>query len=341
MSVPRIEEGRYTAVMTTASPASDLPATTTDEREEARGPSTRELIIVHLGLLTVAMLWGGNFTALKHLLGPLEPVDVVVIRSIGAGLFYALFLVVTGRLIIPVAGPDLRRMIFIGVLGIAVMGLAMAYGLTQLNPGLASLLVTSNPIFTAIISRILLGEQLTSRKLTGILVAFGGFLLVLQFGASGGARLETNQIQAVLIVLCAPLAWAFYTVLSKPLLSNYPPQYVASYTTMAGGAVFIPFLLFDAPMRERMGNLGAIDWAAVIYVSLLAITVAYLLWYWGLRVLTPSQTSVYTYLVPVFGVLASWIVLGEVPALFALIGGTVIVLGVVLTNTGGRRRNAV
>ncbi len=328
--------------MRPAPPPSGVPATASRlaPAETASQPSTRDLVIVHFGLLTVAMLWGGNFSAIKHLLESLTPVDVVVIRSVGAGIFYGIFLAATGRLLIPMTGPDARRMMLIGVIGIAVMSLAMAYGLTRLNAGLASLLVTSNPIFTAIISRVLIGEQLTSRKVTGILVAFGGFLLVLQFGSPGGARLEPEQARGVLIVLLAPLSWAFYTVLSKPLLGRYPPKYVASYTTMAGGAVFVPFLFFDAPLRDRMAALGPVDWLVVLYVSLLAITVAYLLWYWGLRVLTPSQTAVYTYLVPVFGVLASWIVLGEVPAVFALIGGGVIVAGVILTNTGSRRARA-
>src|SRR5690606_3467863 len=139
----------------------------------------------------------------------------------------------------------------------------------------------------------------------------------------------------------APRAWAFYRGRGQRRWGRAPPMYVASYTTMAGGAVFIPFLIFDAPMRERMASLDPVDWFSVLYVSLLAITVAYLLWYWGLRVLTPSQTAVYAYLVPVFGVLGSWLVLGEVPAVFALVGGAVIVFGVVLTNTTSRRRNLV
>jgi drug/metabolite transporter (DMT)-like permease len=323
--------------MRTAPPAA-LAAAQRQDPHPRTGPSTRDLVLVHLGLLFVAILWGGNFTALKHLLGPLQPVDVVVIRSIAAALFYVAFLAATGRLVIPVTRPDLRRMILIGALGIPVMGLSMAYGLNRLDAGLASLLVTSNPIFTAIISRIVLGEALTSRKIAGILLAFAGFLIVLQFGASGGARMETDQMIGVLIVLAGPLAWAFYTVLSKPLLGRYPPIHVASYTTVAGGAVFVPVLLLDAPMRDRMMGLGAVDWLAVMYVSLLAITVAYLIWYWGLRVLTPSQTAVYIYLVPVFGVLVSWIVLGETPTVFALLGGAVIVAGVVLTNTSSRRR---
>lgn len=326
--------------MTTASPAVDVPATPIADTADAPRPSTRDLVIVHAGLLFVAMVWGGNFTAMKHLLDALKPIDIAVIRSVGAAVFYGLFLIATGRPRISMTTRDARKMIILGVLGVSVLSLGMTFGLTQLNPGLASLLVTSNPIFTAIISRILLGEHLSSRKIAGILVAFAGFLLVLQFGASGGARLESSQIRSVLILLCAPLAWAFYTVLSKPLLASYPPKYVASYTTMAGGAVFLPFLFFDGSMRGRVGDLDAVDWVAVVYISLLAIVVAYLLWYWGLRTLTASQTSVYIYLVPVFGVLASWIVLGAVPAMFALIGGAVIVFGVVLTNTGGRRAEA-
>jgi drug/metabolite transporter (DMT)-like permease len=327
--------------MRTASPAAPVAAPHPEEPSTSTGPSTRELIVVHLGLLCVAIIWGGNFTAIKHLLDVLQPVDIVILRSVGAALFYLAFLVATGQVVIPVTGPDLRRMIMIGALGIPVMSLSTAYGLTRLDAGLASLLVTSNPIFTAIISRIVLGETLTSRKVAGILLAFAGFLVVLQFGASGGARLENDQIVGVLIVLAGPLAWAFYTVLSKPLLGRYPPVHVASYTTMAGGTVFVPFLLFDAPMRGRMAELSSVDWLAVVYMSLLAITVAYLLWYWGLRVLTPSQTAVYNYLVPLFGVLASWIVLGQAPTIFALLGGAVIVAGVVLTNTGNRRRQRV
>ena len=325
--------------MKPAPPTAGIPATAPkiDASEKVQHPTTRELIIVHLGLLLVAVLWGGNFAALKHLLESLAPVDVVVLRSVGAGLFYAAFLLASGRLIIPMSGPDARRMVLIGVIGIAIMSLAMAYGLTRLDAGLASLLVTSNPIFTAILSRILLGEHLTSRKVIGILTAFTGFLLVLQFGSTGGARLERDQMVGVFIVLLAPLSWAFYTVLSKPLLGRYPPKYVAAYTTMAGGTVFIPFLLFDRGLHGRVAALGPIDWLTVLYVSLLAITVAYLLWYWGLRVLTPSQTAVYTYLVPVFGVLTAWLLLGEVPAIFALVGGAVIVAGVILTNTGSRR----
>lgn len=301
----------------------------------ANTPTRRELLLVHGGLLLVAIVWGGNFTAMKSLLGPLQPVDIMVTRSVGAALCYAAIVLAMGRFV-RVPGRDARRMVLVGVLGVAVVSLVTALGLARIDAGLGALLVVSNPIFTAIVSRMLLGEPLTRRKVAGILIAFAGFLLLLQFGSGGGARLDSSEIVGALIVLCGPLAWAFYTVLSKPLLATYPAMTVASYTTMAGGAVFLPLLVADGAMRGRLIALDAGGWLTVGYVSLLAIVLGYLLWYWALRVLTASQTAVYTYLVPVFGVLASWLVLDVAPGVFALVGGAVIVAGVVLTNTGGR-----
>jgi O-acetylserine/cysteine efflux transporter len=78
-------------------------------------------------------------------------------------------------------------------------------------------------------------------------------------------------------------------------------------------------------------------WLAAIFTTLISFVLAYLLWYRGLRVLTPSQTAVYIYLVPVFGLLAAWLVLGERPTLFLLLGGATILAGVILTNSAPRR----
>ena len=84
---------------------------------------------------------------------------------------------------------------------------------------------------------------------------------------------------------------------------------------------------------ERIGDLSVRGWSAALFASLLAFVVSYVLWYRGLRVLTPSQTAVYIYLVPVFGLLTAWLVLGETITIFLLLGGATILSGVILTNS--------
>ena len=294
----------------------------------------RSLLLVHLALLMTSVIWGGNFAAMKYLIGALGPVDVMVVRCLSGAIFFILVLSLVGRPFPRMRRVDLLRLVLLGVLGVTTMNLAMAYGMHRISAALASLIMTSNPIFTAIISRFLTGERLTPRKVGGIALATAGFLIVLLFGSPGGAQLDINEMTGVLIILMAPLAWACYTVLSKPLLVSYPSLHVAAYAVIAGGLVFLPVpLLFQHNLPSRVASLGWHGWLAALYVSLMALVVAYILWYWGLRALTPSQTAVYSYLVPVFGILSAWLVLGSPPTPFLLLGGAVIVAGVILTNS--------
>jgi drug/metabolite transporter (DMT)-like permease len=291
------------------------------------------LLLVHASLLVTAILWGGNFTAIKYLLDRLEPFDVMFLRAAGAILFFSLFLLLTGRALIPIARADAIRLVLIGVIGITIMNLAMINGQKLLPAALASLIVTSNPIHTTLISRLLGGEPLTGRKIGGIMLAFFGFLIVLLFGSGKGADLSADHVKGMLIVALAPFSWAFYTVLSKPLLTRYPPVHVAAYTSIAGsiGFMIVPFA--RPGTVERIGDLTAWGWAAALFATLLAFVVSYVLWYRGLRVLTPSQTAVYIYLVPVFGLLSAWLILGETITAYLVLGGATILAGVVLTNS--------
>lgn len=303
----------------------------------ARLSAKQPLVLVHGALLLTAALWGGNFAAMKFLLGELSAVDVMVVRCLGAALFFVVVLLATGRPWVPMARRDLLRLVLIGTLGITAMNVALAYGLQDLSAGLASLIITSNPIFTVLIAVALGRERLRLRTVAGIALAFAGFLVVLQWGSPGGTQLGADQLRGVLIVALAPLSWAFYTVLSKPLLATYPSLHVAGYATIAGGLTFVPVLLFNDGLGGRMAALDGTGWFAMVYVSLLSIVVGYILWYWGLRALSPSQTAVYAYLVPVFGLLGAWLALGDAPTAFVLLGGAIIIAGVVLTNSTPRK----
>jgi drug/metabolite transporter (DMT)-like permease len=298
-----------------------------------RKPPFAPRLPARLSLLLTAILWGGNFAAIKYLLRSLEPFDVMFLRAAGAVLFFSLFLAFTGRMLIPMERGDAVRVVLIGVIGIAVMNLAMINGQNLLPAALASLIVTSNPIHTTLISRLLGQEALTRRKIGGIALAFAGFLIVLLYGSGKEADLSADHVKGMLILALAPFSWAFYTVLSKPLLACYPPVHIAAYTSIAGslGFLIVPFV--RPGTATRLANLTARGWGAALFATLLAFVLSYVLWYRGLRVLTPSQTAVYIYLVPVFGLLAARFVLGETITTYLLLGGGTILAGVVLTNS--------
>jgi drug/metabolite transporter (DMT)-like permease len=312
------------------------PPPRSTETSPTIGPTRAARLVTHASLLLTAALWGGNFAAMRVLLDELRPLDVVFVRGAGAAFFFALVLLGTRRPLLAMPRRDGLRLLLIGVLGVTILNLAAVYGQARLTAALASLIVTSNPIHTALISRVLLGEPLGPRKLAGIGLAFAGLVVVLLFGSAEAAPLGARELAGVGILAIAPFAWAFYTVLSKPLLAVYPSVHVAAYTTIAGAAFFLPLPALHTGMLGRIGALDVRGWLTALFVTLVSFVLAYILWYRGLRVLSPSQAAVYIYLVPVFGLLFAWLLLGERPTPFLLLGGATILAGVVLTNSAPR-----
>jgi drug/metabolite transporter (DMT)-like permease len=286
-------------------------------------------------LLLTAMIWGATFVAVKYVVERTGPEGVLLMRSWVASVCFIVLLMLTWRNIPSMPGEVWRRLALIAFCGSVVNNIAIAVGQSYLAAALASLIVTSNPIFTTLFSRLLLGEPLTRRKLTGIGIAFTGFLIVLLWGGSNASFSVDNAI-GILILICAPFGWAIYTVLSKPLLVDYEPHVVAGLTTILGAVMLAPVFIFTPGVFSDAAALGWRGWLAAGTMSVLAIFVGYILWYRGLRRLQPSQVSVYVYLVPFFGVLSAWLLLGETITIWLLIGGATILTGVIVTNSGRR-----
>lgn len=280
-----------------------------------------------------AAIWGGTIPAIKYLLTTLEPSDVLLLRIGGAALIFSVILAAQGRRAVPLTRRDAVELLFLGILGITVMNIALINGQRLIPAALASLIVTSNPVFTALISRVISGEALTRRKVGGIALASAGFLIVLLYGSGGDAELSADHVKGMGIVAIAPFSWAFYTVLTKPYLTRYQPTNVAAYTAIAGFIGALPLLGWEEGTLDRLRQLNPVGWLAILFLSAFGFVVAYVLWYRGLKVLSASQTAVYIYLVPVFGILCAWLLLDERISFFLVLGGATILAGVMLTNS--------
>jgi len=128
-------------------------------------------------------------------------------------------------------------------------------------------------------------------------------------------------------------------VLSKPLLARYPPGQFAGMVTILGSLPVLPLVTLDRELVLAVRHFSPAQWLATLTMSVFALVLSFTFWYRGLRYLTPTQISVYIYLVPVFGVLGSWLFLGEPITLYLVVGGLTILAGVVVTNTA--RSNTV
>lgn len=294
----------------------------------------RRALLPHVLLLCVAAIWGGHFVAIRFLLTELAPSAVMLLRGLLAGGFYVVFLAVNIRRLPAIQRADRPRLVLIGFLGIAIMGLGMVYAQRFISAGVSSLIVTLNPIFTALLAYLLLGQSLTRRQFFGVALGLVGFLVVMVFGAPG-AKFSFTNVVGVVVMACSPFIWALYTVLSKPLLGRYPPHYVAAYSTVLGALFLLP--IGTPPFWRQVAALDRVGWLSAIFSGIFAMALSYLVWYQALERLEPTQVAVYGYLVPVFGVLFAALLLHEALTPFTILGGATILVGVAVTNTGGRR----
>lgn len=294
----------------------------------------RRTLVVHSQLLLVSAIWGGHFVALRVMLRELAPSQVLALRVGLAVAFYLAFLAYNRGRLPRVRCGDWVRLALVSVFGVVGASSGVIFAQRYISAGVSSLLTTINPVFTALLAWLILGQKLTRRPAAGVALALAGFLIVLLLGGPG-ARFSVTNAVGVLLMASSPLSWAAYTVLSKPLVGRYPSAYVAAYGTILGALCLLP--LVTPTFLRAVAGLSPRGWGAALFSGVLAMAVSYLFWYRGLRVLQPTQVAVYIYLVPVFGVIFAALLLGERLTPFAILGGVTILAGVIVTNTGSRR----
>ncbi len=292
-----------------------------------------QVVVGRLALLGVSVVWGANFTAMRVLLDRLDPLDIASLRTAIAAVGFALVLLARRRRLPRLSRAEWGRVALLGVLGVAVFNLATVTGQRLLPASLSSLIVSSSPIFTAAFAIALGFERASARMAGSLALATAGLALLVLRGRDPGAVLTPEVALSAAILTAAPVAWAAYTVLAKPLLARHEAVPVAAVGMFAGAAMLAPLLVLDPGRRDRIAALDAAGWAAFLFSSLVSLVLGFILFSWGLRALSPSQASMTTYLTPVVAVLVAWAALGEQPTPGLLAGGALILVAVVVATT--------
>ena len=210
------------------------------------------LLAVHAQLLFTAVVWGGQFVALRIALRELRVTDLLLTRTLLAAGFYALLLAALGRRAgrFPrIARADWRLLALVALLGIPGGGLGVMAAQRYISADVASLITVIGPVCTALAAYLLLGQRLSRPQVGGIALAIGGFLIILLLGGKG-ARFEVRNLVGVLLMASSPCLWAFYTVLGKGLIMRYGPAVASGYVLLVGACRHTAFHWPTPTMRS-------------------------------------------------------------------------------------------
>jgi drug/metabolite transporter (DMT)-like permease len=137
-----------------------------------------------------------------------------------------------------------------------------------------------------------------------------------------------------LIVLGAPLAFALYNVLLRPLLGRYDLLALTAATSLVGMIGLVP--LADRSTLDTVGNLSSGDVLRLLYLGIVATFLGYIAWNVGLRGLGPTRAVTYTYAISPVAVLTGALVLDEPVTVWLAVGGVLAIGGIALAQRGPR-----
>ena len=286
------------------------------------------------GALAVTVVtWASAFPAIRVGLDGYGPWALALLR-----LLIASACLVPVALAVRLRGLPRRhwpRVVVAGLLGQTLYQGLLMTGERSVPAGTASLLVATAPIFSVLGAAVLLKERV-GRRWQGMAVAFTGAVLVaVSLGVGGGL--------AALVVLAAALCQGAFHVVVKPLAESIGAVAATAWTTWAGMVLLLqaaPRLVAQAPDAGAGATLSA------LYLGVVPSAIGFLTWTYAVARTSIARATVSLYLVPVVAVSLAWVWLGERPAVLAVAGGALAVLGVVLVRrvrpgsaqTAGRRR---
>lgn len=281
---------------------------------------------LHLIMLTVAMVWGGAFPAIKVALRHLNPAHVALGRFLVAAVPFGIVLALRGA---PRFTPrELILLPLLGFLSVAFYHVALNWGEQFTPAGTASLIIVSAPLWTALLSWLMGHEEMPPSKIGGVLTAFTGVVLIVLRGRPQ-VELALGYTTGALAILGSAMAWALYTVVSKPLLERHGSLPFTAAVSIVGTALLAPALPGFATTATAG---GLVLLAALVFLGLLSTFYGVSAYIYSLKRLSPTETMVYVFMAPVFALLTSYIVLGETVTIWAILGGVLVVVGVAWTN---------
>ncbi|MFE1596268.1 EamA family transporter [Nocardia sp. NPDC058705] len=280
--------------------------------------------------LTVVVLWGLNFLAIRIGLDHFPPFFFVALRFAVIAIPVLLF--------IPRPAVKTRWLLLygtgFGILQFAFLFTAMRTGMPT---GLASLVLQSSAPFTVVLGAVLLRERLRPVQIAGLAVAVLGMTII------GADRLAHATLLPVLLTLAGGLGWAFGNIGARQAGTDSPGYNPMHLTLWMSVVPVLPMLALSMAAEgpgtgfRAIGTAFSADGlpalAALAYIAILATVCGSGLWTYLMSRYPAGTVAPLSLLVPVVGIAAAWAVLDEEPSVAALIGGAIVIAGAFAATT--------
>ena len=285
-------------------------------------------------LLALVAMWGSAFTMTGVAVRGFSPTVMVTVRLIGGALLLTC-LVLLRRMRFPGHGRFWLFSLLLAIMGNCVPFWLISFGQQRVASGLAGILMGIMPLTTMLLAHFFVqGERLNAVKAAGFALGFAGLVVLLGPTALAELRGQGGLLLYELAIVGGAVCYAIQAIVARHR-PPADPQIAAAGVMLAGALIMLPIGGPAAPAELAAASAGPL-WALVA-LTVVATSIATVVFLKLVVVAGPSFTSFINYLIPVWAVLMGAVFLGERPDLGALAALALILGGIAISELGRRR----
>jgi drug/metabolite transporter (DMT)-like permease len=263
-----------------------------------------------LSALFAVIIWGGTFIATKVALREVSPATIVWSRF-GIGVIVLGITVFARKQFALPAKSDLAYLALLGFIGVTFHQWLQATGLQTARATTTAWIVATIPVFTALLGWMVLKEKMGWVRVSGIVIAALGVLLIVSEGNLNTLfNGETGTIGDLLILISA-LNWAAYTILSRRELARHPAARMMFYVMLFGWLFSCIWIFGFGPGLTELPRFTALGWTSILVLGIFGSGLAYIAWYDALQEIPASQLGVFINIEPLVTTLLAVPMLNE------------------------------
>src|SRR5216684_6778360 len=290
--------------------------------------------IVYSQLLLTMFLWGLAWPIGRLLATNLPPVSIAVLRyAIVVPVLFGILRV--KRQPLRLERKWISNLVIMGLFSTTLYQIFFLYGVKYAAASDDSLVIGIGPVLIAIMASFVLRERLTGTKILGFASGLAGIITISILSPNTQVL---NRPLGVTLVFGGATAYALYTVILRRFIAanradNHGPQQsslsILSWISLFGWFFLIPLSLLETPWTYSWDP-GS--WLGILYLAILSTVVGYFLYIEGVSKIGAGRSGIFGNLVPVFGVLTSFLLLGENLSPWTAVSFLLILAGVLMVN---------
>lgn len=285
-----------------------------------------------LFLIFPVVFWGISYIAIKVVLTELEPVEMISVRFLLAAPTLYLIIRLKGLSPWPV---QKKGKLCAAALMIFLHFWVMATGMKETSASNTAWILTTAPIFIAILGWLYLRETFNLYQWLGLALACAGVLFLTTDGDL--SNLAWINSRGDVIVLGSCVTWAFYTVGTRDITTRVHPVVATFWMTGIAGLIFVPWTLLTSGCQKFL-HLQTNTAISLVFLGVFCLALAFWLWSEGLARQTAAEVGVYLYIEPLITMIGAWILLSEAITVWLVVGAVLISLGVYVSEKFGKTR---